>query len=137
MNSIVLIGRLTAVPELKYTQANTAFTRFSIAVDRPVKQGEEKQADFFNIVAWGKTAEFVCRYFGKGQRIALTGSVRTGSYTDRNGNKHYTFDVWADKVEFCENKSNSAPVQTAQPASQPTANSGEYSDMQSEEDLPF
>ena len=81
MNTISLIGRLTGIPELKYTQANTAFTRFSIAVDRPVKQGEEKQADFFNIVAWGKTAEFVCRYFGKGQRIALTGSVRTGSYT--------------------------------------------------------
>lgn len=132
MNTISLIGRLTGIPELKYTQANTAFTRFSIAVDRPVKQGEEKQADFFNIVAWGKTAEFVCRYFGKGQRIALTGSVRTGSYTDRNGNKHYTFDVWADKVEFCESKSNSAPVQNTQP----TANSSEYADLPYE-DLPF
>lgn len=137
MNHISLIGRLTAVPELKYTQSNTAYTRFSIAVDRPVKQGEEKQADFINIVAWSKTAEFICKYFTKGQRIALTGSVRTGSYTDRNGIKHYTFDVWANNVEFCESKSNSAPVQNTQPVSQPTANSGEYSDIPSEEDLPF
>lgn len=137
MNHISLIGRLTAVPELKYTQANTAYTRFSIAVDRPVKQGEEKQADFINIVAWSKTAEFICKYFTKGQRIALTGSVRTGSYTDHSGIKHYTFDVWANNVEFCESKSNSAPVQNTQPVSQPTANSGEYSDMPSEEDLPF
>ena len=137
MNHISLIGRLTAVPELKYTQYNTTYTRFSIAVDRPVKQGEEKQADFINIVAWSKTAEFICKYFTKGQRIALTGSVRTGSYTDRNGIKHYTFDVWANNVEFCESKSNSAPVQNTQPVSQPTANSGEYSDIPSEEDLPF
>ena len=137
MNNIILIGRLTAVPELKYTQNGTAYTRFSIAVDRPVKQGEEKQADFFNIVAWNKTAEFVCKYFGKGQRIALTGSVRTGSYTDRNGNKHYTFDVWANNVEFCESKSNSAPVQTAQPTSQPTAYTGEFVDLPNQDDLPF
>ena len=137
MNNIILIGRLTAVPELKYTQNGTAYTRFSIAVDRPVKQGEEKQADFFNIVAWNKTAEFVCKYFGKGQRIALTGSVRTGSYTDRNGNKHYTFDVWANNVEFCESKSNSAPVQTAQPTSQPTAYTGEFVDLPDQDDLPF
>ena len=137
MNNIILIGRLTAVPELKYTQNGTAYTRFSIAVDRPVKQGEEKQADFFNIVAWNKTAEFVCKYFGKGQRIALTGSVRTGSFTDRNGNKHYTFDVWANNVEFCESKSNSAPVQTAQPTSQPTAYTGEFVDLPYQDDLPF
>ena len=137
MNNIILIGRLTAVPELKYTQNGTAYTRFSIAVDRPVKQGEEKQADFINIVAWSKTAEFVCKYFGKGQRIALTGSVRTGSYTDRNGNKHYTFDVWANNVEFCESKSNSAPVQTAQPTSQPTAYTGEFVDLPYQDDLPF
>ena len=125
MNHIVLIGRLTGIPELKYTQANTAYTRFSIAVDRPVKQGEEKQTDFFSIVAWGKTAEFICKYFTKGQKIALTGSVRTGSYTDRSGNKHYTFDVWANNVEFCESKSNS--MQNTQPVSQP-ADSGEYND---------
>lgn len=135
MNHISLIGRLTAVPELKYTQSNTAYTRFSIAVDRPMKQGEEKQADFINIVAWGKIAEFICKYFTKGQRIALTGSVRTGSYTDRSGIKHYTFDVWANNVEFCESKSNSASVQNTQPTA--TDNNGNFSDMPSDEDLPF
>lgn len=137
MNSVQLIGRLTVDPELRHTQSDIATTRFSIAVDRRVKAGEERQADFINIVAWRQTAEFICKYFTKGQRIALTGSVRTGSYTDRNGIKHYTFDVWANNVEFCESKSNSAPVQNTQPVSQPTANSGEYSDIPSEEDLPF
>lgn len=75
-----------------------------MAVDRPVKSGEEKQADFINIVAWDKTAEFICKYFSKGQRIALTGSIRTGSYTDKDGNKRSTFEVWANNVEFCESK---------------------------------
>lgn len=102
MNNASLLGRLTAVPELKYTQSNTAYTRFSIAVDRPMKQGEEKQADFINIVAWNKTAEFICKYFRKGQRIALTGSIRTGSYTDSSGNKRNTFEVWANNVYFCD-----------------------------------
>ena len=76
------------------------------------------------------------KYNTKGQRIALTGSVRTGSYTDRNGIKHYTFDVWANNVEFCESKSNSAPMQNTQPVSRPTDN-GNFSEMPSEEDLPF
>ena len=82
MNQVSIIGRLTADPELKHTQSGTACTRFSVAVDRRVKQGEEKQTDFINIVAWKQTAEFICKHFSKGQRIALTGSIRTGSYTD-------------------------------------------------------
>lgn len=131
MNSVSLIGRLTADTELKYTQTGTAYTRFSIAVDRPAKQGSEKQADFINIVAWNKTAEFICKYFRKGQRIALTGSIRTGSYTDSSGNKRNTFEVWANNVEFCESKSNSAPMQNTQPVSRPT------DEMPSDEDLPF
>ena len=106
MNNVTLIGRLTADPEIKTTQSGTACTRFNIAVDRRVKQGEEKQTDFITIVAWQQRAEFICKYFSKGQRIALTGSIRTGSYTDRDGNKRYTFDVQADNVEFCEPKSS-------------------------------
>ena len=141
MNHIVLIGRLTGIPELKYTQANTAYTRFSIAVDRPVKQGDEKQTDFINIVAWNKTAEFVCKYFMKGQRIGITGEIRTGSYTAQDGTKRYTTDVVANGVYFCESKSNvnQAPTHNTQPVSQPTAaeSDGSFSDMPSEEDLPF
>ena len=143
MNSVSLIGRLTAAPELKYTQSNTAYTRFSVAVDRSyAKQGEERQADFINIVAWGKTAEFVCKYFMKGQRIGITGEIRTGSYTAQDGTKRYTTDVVASGVYFCESKSNStsnvsaAPPQNTQPASQPTASYGEYVEMPSTDDLP-
>ena len=144
MNNVSLIGRLTAAPELKYTQSNTAYTRFSVAVDRSyAKQGEERQTDFINIAAWGKTAEFVCKYFMKGQRIGITGEIRTGSYTDQNGNKRYTTDVVASGVYFCESKSNStsnvsaAPPQNTRPASQPTASHSEYVEMPPFEDLPF
>ena len=108
MNNVSLVGRLTADPEVKHTQSGTAYTRFSVAVDRPMKQGEEKQADFITIAAWNKTAEFVCKYFSKGQRIGLTGSIRTGSYTDKDGNKRNTVEVWANNVEFVEKKQSSA-----------------------------
>ena len=105
MNNVSLIGRLTADPELRRTQSGLATTRFTVAVDRRfAKQGEEKQTDFINIVAWRQTAEFICKYFTKGQRIALTGSIQTGSYTANDGTKRYTFDVVADSVEFTEKK---------------------------------
>lgn len=112
MNSVQIIGRMTADPELRHTQSGTACTRFNIAVDRRVKQGEEKQTDFITIVAWQQRAEFICKYFSKGQKIALTGSIRTGSYTDSNGNKRYTFEVWAENVEFCESKAEKAQNQS-------------------------
>ena len=107
MNNVSLIGRLTADPELRHTQSGIATTRFSIAVDRTyVKQGEERQADFINITAWRQTAEFICRYFSKGSRVGITGSIRTGSYTDRDGNKRYSFDVVADNVYFADSKNS-------------------------------
>ena len=137
MNNVSLIGRLTASPELKHTQSGLAMTRFSVAVDRRVKQGEEKQADFINIVAWKQTAEFICRYFNKGKRIALTGSIRTGSYTDKDGNKRYTFEVWAENVEFCESKGEK---QTAQPQPEQQKTSKNNLDVEyipNDEGLPF
>ena len=142
MNNVSLIGRLTTAPELKHTQSNMAYTRFLIAVDRSyAKQGEERQTDFINIVAWSKTAEFVCKYFMKGQCIGITGEIRTGSYTAQDGAKRYTTDVVASGVYFCESKSNvnQAPTHSTQPVSQPTAaeSGGSFSDMPSEEDLPF
>lgn len=142
MNNVSLIGRLTTAPELKYTQSGTAYTRFSVAVDRAyTKQGEERQTDFINIVAWGKTAEFICKYFVKGQRIGITGEIRTGSYTAQDGTKRYTTDVVANGVYFCESKSNvnQASTHNTQPVSQPTAaeSGGSFSDMPSEEGLPF
>ena len=112
MNSVQIIGRLTADPELKHTQSGTACTRFNVAVDRRVKQGEEKQTDFITVVAWQQRAEFICKYFSKGQKIALTGSIRTGNYTDKDGNKRNTFEVWAENVEFCESKAEKAQKQS-------------------------
>ena len=111
MNNTSLIGRLTADPELKHSQSGKAYVRFHVAVDRPGKQGEEKQTDFITVVAWNKTAEFVAKYFFKGQRIGLTGSIRTGSYTD--------------SVEFVEKKQTERQT-----------TSGDIS-IPDEEDLPF
>lgn len=132
MNNVQLIGRLTADPELKHTQSGTACTRFNVAVDRRVKQGEEKQTDFITIVAWQQRAEFICKYFSKGQKIALTGSIRTGSYTDRDGNKRTTFEVWAENVEFCESRQTQSQNQQVQ---RETAPNIDY-DV-NVEDLPF
>lgn len=130
LNNVSLIGRLTADPELRNTQSGFATTRFSVAVDRTyVKQSEERQADFINIVAWRQTAEFICKYFAKGQRIALTGRIQTGSYTDKDGNKRYTFDVIAENVEFCEQK-KSEKKPDIDPAD-------DITEMPTDEDLPF
>ena len=109
MNIIALVGRLTSNPELKTTSTGISVSRFTIAVDRAyTKQGEEKQADFINVVAWRNSAEFLCKYFVKGQRIGVQGSVRTGSYIDENGIKRYTFEVFADRLEFVERNSSAA-----------------------------
>lgn len=136
MNIIALIGRLTADPELKYTQSGVAYSKFTIAVDRTfTKKSEEKQTDFLNIVAWRNSAEFLCKYFSKGQRIAVQGSVRTGSYMDTNGIKRYTFEVWADRLEFVEYKDTSRS--SANNDDYTPENQGEFEDIPHEEDLPF
>ncbi len=105
MNKVVLLGRLTAKPELRYTGSNTAFTRFSIAVNRtfPGPDGK-READFINVVAWRKQAETVCKYFDKGNLIGIEGRIQTGSYDDKDGNKRYSFDVVLDNFEFVESK---------------------------------
>lgn len=137
MNQVNLIGRLTANPELRHTQSGSACTRFNVAVDRRVKQGEEQQTDFITIAAWQQRAEFICKYFSKGQRIALTGSIRTGSYTDRDGNKRYTFEVWADNVEFCESKTQTTQPQPQSEQQKASNNKPDVEYIPNEEDLPF
>ena len=110
MNVICLMGRMTAAPELRRTQSQVPVTSFSVAVDRDYQpKGEQRQADFINIVAWRQTAEFVCRYFRKGQRIALQGSLQSRSYTDKDGNKRTAYEVVADHVFFAESKNSSGP----------------------------
>ena len=112
MNSVCLLGRLTADPELRHTPSQVAVTSFTVAVDRSyTPKGQERQADFIPVVAWRQTAEFVCRYFRKGQRIALQGSLQSRSYTDKEGNKRTAYEVVADNVFFAESKNGgAAPV---------------------------
>ena len=138
MNNVSLIGRLTADPELKTTPSGLSYVRCSLAVDRTfMRKSEERQADFINILAWRKTAEFICRYFGKGQRIALTGRIQTGSYTDKDGGKRYTFEVVAENVEFCEAKKDSGSVSVEVDTTPPESTNNGSVTLPNEEDLPF
>ena len=110
MNNVSLVGRLTRDPEIKATNSGSSYARFSIAVDR---RGKDAGTDFINIVAFGKTSEFIERYFRKGQRIGINGRIQTGSYEGKDGKKVYTFDVIAENVEFVECKSASASATPA------------------------
>lgn len=116
MNKVILVGRLTADPELRQTQSGISSCRFTVAVDRRFadKNTGERQADFISCTAWRQTAEFVSRYFNKGKLIAIEGSLRTGSYTDRNHPDvtHYTTDVFVDNVEFVGGKGESGGSQS-------------------------
>ena len=105
LNCAIIMGRLTTAPELKTTPNGVSVTSFRVAVDRNfVRQGEERQADFIDVVAWRQTAEFVCRYFRKGSMIAVQGSLKSRSYEDRNGNKRTAIEIVADNVSFCGEK---------------------------------
>lgn len=117
MNSVQLIGRLTRDPEIRYTDGGASIARFGLAVDRRFKQENGADADFINIVSFGKTAEFIEKYFHKGMKIALNGRIQTGSYTDKDGKKVYTTDIVAENVEFCESKGTSANNDAPAPAS--------------------
>ena len=108
MNRVMLIGRLTAKPELRYTGSNVPYARFTIAVNRQFNNQEgNREADFINIVVWRKQAEVICNYFDKGNQIAIEGRIQTGSYDDKDGNKRYTMEVVADSVQFLETRAQS------------------------------
>ena len=134
MNSVQLIGRLTRDPEIRYTDGGASIARFGLAVDRRFKQENGADADFINIVSFGKTAEFIEKYFHKGMKIALNGRIQTGSYTDKDGKKVYTTDIVAENVEFCESKgtssNNDAPA---------TASDGDFMNVPDgiDDELPF
>lgn len=102
MNAVTLIGRLTRDPEVRYTQDQMAIARFSVAIDRPVTAGKEKQTDFPNVVVFGKQAENCERFLSKGRLVGIQGRIQTGSYTKDDGTKVYTTDVVANRVEFIE-----------------------------------
>ena len=117
MNKVILIGRLTKDPEVRYSQGenSTAIARYSLAVDRKFKQEGGATADFINCVVFGKGAEFAEKYLRKGTKIAIVGRIQTGSYTNKDGQKVYTTDVVVEEQEFAESKasqSESAPTST-------------------------
>jgi len=105
MNLVILKARLCKDPEVRYSQGTPpmAIAKYSIAVNRDFKKDGEQQADFFNVVAFGKAGEFAEKYFKKGMQVLITGRLQTGSY-DKDGVKHYTTDIIAEKQEFCESK---------------------------------
>ena len=143
INRVLLLGRITKDLEIRQSQSGTAVLRFTVAVDRPQKNGE-KSADFINCIAFGQTAEFISRYFGKGRMIAIEGNIKTGSYQNKNGETVYTTDVIVERTSFTGEQSKSrsqgyvdttiAP-NTPQGAGQ-TAYS-DYEDVISDEGVPF
>ena len=136
-NLVVLTGRLTADPELRTTNNNIPVTSFSIAVNRRYKAGEESQADFINIVAWRQTAEFVTKYFKKGSMIGIEGSIQTRKYVDKETGKNRTaFEVIANNVQFVESRRDGG-TEGGQPASFNNTDSGDFSVIASDDDLPF
>lgn len=145
MNKTILVGRLTADPELRQTQSGVASCRFTVAVDRKFadKNSGEKQSDFITCVAWRQTAEFVSRYFNKGKMIALEGSLRTGKYQDKNHEDvtHYTTEVYVDNVEFVGGKGDGGQQTQTTPTqatpSSATETAPAVAEETSNEDIPF
>ena len=108
MNKVILMGRLTRDPEVRYTQGDNAMAiaRYSLAVDRRFKRDGEPDADFINCVAFGKSGEFAEKYLKKGTKVAVVGRIQTGSYTNKDGQKVYTTDVVVEEQEFAESKNS-------------------------------
>ena len=132
LNNVTLMGRLVAQPELKQTASGTNVVSFTLAVDRSyVAKGEERKADFINCVAWRSTAEFITRYFDKGQMIALTGEIQSRNYEDKNGNKRTAVEVLVSTVSFCGSKGDN---RTASYNAQPDV---DFEEIGTPDDLPF
>ena len=117
MNSVQLLGRLARDPEVRYTAGDnpTAVARFTVACNRKYKKDADQEADFISCMAFGKTAEFIERYFNKGSSIALNGRIQTGSYTNKDGQKVYTTDVVVDSLEFVGKKNDDASGNASKP----------------------
>ena len=144
-NLVVLTGRLTADPELKTTQSGVSVVSFCVAVQRQYKSGEDPITDFINVVAWRHTAEFVTKYFHKGNMIGVEGSIQTRKYTDKDGNNRSAFEVLANNVQFVEGKRNSTDVNVATDSPDPLPALAEnlqnagftQANVSDDDDLPF
>ena len=131
MNKVILLGRLTKDVDVRYTQTNnTMVASFSLAVNRRfARQGEERQADFINIVAWSKTAEFCSKYFKKGQQVGIIGIIQTRTWDDDQGQKHYVTEVIAEEAYFADSKKEDGNATTEE------TESGNF--YNSTDELPF
>jgi len=139
MNKVVLMGRLTKDPEVRYTQnTNTLVASFSLAVNRRfAKQGEERQADFINVVAWSKTGEFCSKYFKKGQQVGIIGRIQTRNWEDENQQKHYITEVVAEEAYFADSKKDGEGSSSfANTFGNSVSEASEFA-VSSEDDLPF
>lgn len=137
MNKVVIMGRMANDPELRQTTSGIAVTSFTVAVDRQQYKDKEKETDWIDVVAWRQTAEFVCRYFGKGSPIILEGTLQSRNWEDKNGNKRKSIEVQADTVEFVlRSKQDDGTTRTTV---QEAKNEEEFSDVTEDvgEDLPF
>lgn len=135
LNSAVVMGRLTSDPEVRKTQSGTSVCRFSVAVDRKfAKEDGTRETDFIDILAWRGTADFIGKYFVKGQMIAIQGSIQTGSY-EKDGIKRRTFEIVAENVSFCGSKSESNGA--SETPSFSNADSGDFVSSVDDDDLPF
>ena len=144
INTVALTGRLTADPELKHTSNGIAVVSFCVAVNRRFK---DQQAEFINCVAWRQTAEFICKYFVKGQMIGLEGSIQTRNYTDQDGNKRNATEVLVENASFCESKKSESNSRPSPSAAAPAAaapspgyfsgSSEDFEEITPDDDLPF
>ena len=140
LNKVILIGHMTADPELKQTPSGVSVCSFSIGVTRKYTKGEQSQSDFINIVAWRQTAEFIARYFRKGTAICICGSLQTRTWTDNNGNKRYATEVIADEASFVERKSESVgrtDSYSAPAFNTPISEAPKFEEIAGDDDLPF
>lgn len=142
LNVVILTGRLTANPELKTTTNLLSVCSFTVAVDRKYTPGNEKTADFINVVAWRKTAEFVSKYFTKGSMIAIEGSIQTRKYKDKDGNTRTAFEVVANNVQFAdfgkkENSNQNIDVDPNNDQLKQFAESMDLEEITEDNDLPF
>lgn len=144
MNKVILMGRLTRDPEVRYSQGEnqTVIARYSLAVNRRFKREGDPEADFINCVAFGKQAEFAEKYLKKGTKMAITGRIQTGSYTNKDGVKVYTTDVIVEEQEFAESKAAAENHAAASPAPQPAPQQNQADGFMNipdgiDEELPF
>lgn len=154
LNACILMGRLTADPELRTTQSGKSVASFSMAVERDFQQDGERKADFIDVVAWRGTAEFICKYFRKGRMIAIVGHIQTRTYTDKDGNKRKAVEVVADKAGFTGEKAEPSAqepsrIEGYEPAGKtrnPVADTADkhentdledFTELSNDDDLPF